>query len=170
LLQRMVGAVDLDRTELPAGPFELALLRQPLGIERALAPLGVDPTADARANHAAPFSQREPNLAVRHFAPDGSVGRSFAWPSRLFGTTRSLLIATARSWWKATTTSLARTSTLRCSSGAPRPANARGRAPRITIRSRSTVPATRMPPGITPIPSRRPQPYVTGLPSGTASK
>src|SRR3546814_3147096 len=43
---RVVGAVDLDGGERPAGEFQLALLRQPLGIEHA-PPRLVGPAADA---------------------------------------------------------------------------------------------------------------------------
>src|SRR5690606_3680210 len=51
LLQAVIGAVYLDRAELPAGPLELALLDEPFGIEVALAPGRIDPAADAGADH-----------------------------------------------------------------------------------------------------------------------
>src|SRR5271170_3136755 len=49
LLGPVIGAVDLDRRELAARIFELALLRQPLRIEDA-APWLESPAADADAN------------------------------------------------------------------------------------------------------------------------
>ena len=51
LLQPVIGGVDLDRAQLPAGVFELVLLRQALGIEVA-APRREDPAADADPNRA----------------------------------------------------------------------------------------------------------------------
>src|SRR5262249_3293148 len=50
LLGAVEGGIDLDRGELAAGVFELARLRQSLGIERA-APRGKHPAADADPNH-----------------------------------------------------------------------------------------------------------------------
>ena len=46
LLRAIVGAVDLDRGQLAAGVFQLALLRQAFGIEGA-APRLIGPSADA---------------------------------------------------------------------------------------------------------------------------
>src|SRR2546429_3365308 len=50
LLRPVEGGVDLDRGELAAGVFELARLRQSLGIERA-APRLEYPAADADTDH-----------------------------------------------------------------------------------------------------------------------
>ncbi|MNY29988.1 hypothetical protein D3C86_1640670 [compost metagenome] len=48
-LRRVVGAVDLDRPQFLARKFELALLRQSVGIERALPGLE-RPTADTNTD------------------------------------------------------------------------------------------------------------------------
>src|SRR5262249_61586311 len=50
LLRPVEGGIELDRRELAAGVFELARLRQPLGIERA-APRLEHPAADADMDH-----------------------------------------------------------------------------------------------------------------------
>src|SRR3546814_5254936 len=61
---RVVGAVDLDGGERPAGEFQLALLRQPLGIEHAT-PRFVGPAADA-----------DEDPALRHRSSPGAAAEA----------------------------------------------------------------------------------------------
>src|SRR5437870_5399261 len=56
-LRAVIGAVDLDAGQLRAGVFQLALLREALGIE-IIPPLRVDPAADANENAHAPLCAR----------------------------------------------------------------------------------------------------------------
>src|SRR5690348_8393120 len=49
-LQRIEGAIDLNRVEGTTGKFELATVRQAFGIEIA-SPGGVEPAGDADADH-----------------------------------------------------------------------------------------------------------------------
>src|SRR3569833_4136729 len=54
LLRAVISAVDFDRRQARTGIFQLALLRQALGIEGA-APVRVNPAANANMDAHAPF-------------------------------------------------------------------------------------------------------------------
>src|SRR5690606_26966729 len=65
-LQAIEGGVDLDRTDRAGGVFQLPLLRQAFGIERAAAPRRIGPSADARADRHAVAPRPRRWIAAQH--------------------------------------------------------------------------------------------------------